>query len=135
MVRTVVAVVAAIVVTIVGIFAFEALTGLFFAPPEAAATGDKEALRAAIAGMPFIAKLMIVLGWALGAAAGAVAGVVIGRKPWIAWVAGGFAVVGVVLNSMGLPQPMWMLVGGVVGPLVAAAVIQRVLPVAAPAPA
>jgi len=126
-VRSLLAVVAGLVVAMLVIAGVEAVGHALFPPPphlDLARTADQERLMEAL---PIQAKLAVVAAWFLGSLAGAATAIAIARRVLPAWI------VAVVIAGLGLwttqmfPHPDWMLASAVVLPLVAVLVAKRLM--------
>ena len=119
MLRTLLAVVAGVITAMLLMFALEAV-GLMLFPPPAGLQINNEADLALLLEMSSTGKkLWVVSGWALASLAGGwVAARISRRHPRGAAVAvGTLIVVGVVMNAMAIPHPLWMNALGVLLPL------------------
>lgn len=125
--RSLLAVVAGIVVAMLVIAGVEALGHALFPPPpglDLARAADEGSLMEAL---PLEAKLAVVVAWLIGSLAGAVTAIAIARRVVPAWM------VAVVIAGLGLwttqlfPHPDWMLASAVVLPLVAVLIAKRVM--------
>lgn len=126
-VRSLLAVVAGLVVAMCVIAGVEAIGHAIFPPPpdlDLARAEDQARMMEAI---PFEAKLAVVIAWFVGSLAGAAAAIAIARRVLPAWI------VGVAIGALGLwttqlfPHPDWMLASAVVLPLVAVLVAKRLM--------
>lgn len=92
---------------------------LFPGPP--APAGDATAMRAYVAALPFGALAAVAAGWWLGALAGVWAAVLVAaQRPRLhAGIVVGVLLLATVANLAMLPHPLWMVVLGPLGILVA----------------
>ena len=67
----------------------------------------------------------VLVAWMAGTAVGALVGVKLARWSGAAWYPAALVLVGVVMTALAFPSPWWLTVGGVVLPLLAAALISR----------
>lgn len=125
--RSLIAVVAGIVLAGLIIAGVEALGHAIFPPPadlDLARGADRARMMEVI---PFEAKLAVVIAWFLGSFAGACAAIAISLRVLPAWI------VGVAIAALGLwttqmfPHPDWMLASAVVLPLIAVVAAKRVM--------
>lgn len=125
--RTVLAIVAGIVVAGLVIGVIEAIGHAIFPPPDGfdpARAADQARMMAAL---PMEAKIAVVVAWFLGALAGAATAIALARRVLPAWI------VAVAIATLGLwttqlfPHPDWMLASAVVLPLVAVLVAKRLM--------
>lgn len=56
---------------------------------------------------------MVLLAWTLGALAGALTSALIARWPLAAYVPAAFIIIGIAMNAVSYPQPLWMTLAGV----------------------
>jgi hypothetical protein len=126
-VRSLLAVLAGLVVAMLIIGGVEAIGHALFPPPanlDLARTADQERLMEAL---PIQAKFAVVAAWFLGSLAGAAVAIAIARRVLPAWI------VAVIIAGLGLwttqlfPHPDWMLASAVVLPLVAVLVAKRLM--------
>jgi hypothetical protein len=126
-VRSLLGVIAGLVVAMVVITGVEALGHALYPPPpglDITRAADQEHIMEAL---PLQAKLVVVIAWFLGSLAGAMAAIAIGHRVLPAWI------VAVTIAGLGLwttqmfPHPDWMLASAVVLPLVAVLVAKRLM--------
>ena len=126
-VRSLLAVLAGLVVAMLVIGGVEAIGHAIFPPPadlNLARTADQEGQMEVL---PLEAKLAVVLAWLLGSLAGAATAIAIAHRVLPAWI------VAVAIAGLGLwttqmfPHPDWMLAGAVVLPLVAVLIAKRLM--------
>ncbi len=126
-IRSLLAVLAGLVVAMIVIAAVEAAGHALYPPPpglDLARAADQERLMSVL---PLQAKIAVILAWFLGALAGAATAIAIGRRVLPAWI------VAVAIAGLGLwttqmfPHPDWMLASAVVLPLVAVLVAKRLM--------
>ena len=67
----------------------------------------------------------VLIAWTIGTAVGALVGVTIARWSGAALFPAALVLFGVVMTALAIPSPWWLTVGGVVLPLLAAALISR----------
>ena len=67
----------------------------------------------------------VLIAWTIGTAVGALVGMTIARWSGAAWFPAALVLFGVVMTALAIPSPWWLTVGGVVLPLLAAALISR----------
>ena len=66
-------------------------------------------------------KVMVVVAWTLGALAGGLVAAAIARWRVAPWIVGALVAVGVLLNQLNVPTPLWMSAAGIALALLAAA--------------
>ena len=90
------------------IFAVEAVNGTIYPLPQGTIVSSRESMRAALATLPAMALVIVLVGWLIAAVAGAyVATKVAGKVPGPAWVLGGLLLAVTILNLMSVPHPVW----------------------------
>ena len=94
-------------------------------PPPAGLDLSPEGMRAMLAQMPFGALLLVVLAWVLGALAGGLVARRIGGPGWHVLVVPAFVLLGIIMNVMTIPHPIWMVAAGILGTLVAGWFVSR----------
>jgi hypothetical protein len=67
----------------------------------------------------------VLVAWTVGTAAGALVGVKLARWKGAAWFPAALVLFGVVMTALAIPSPWWLTVGGIVLPLLAAALVSR----------
>lgn len=70
--------------------------------------------------LPFQSLLPVVIGWFVGTFAGGYVAVWVGRDRWLAWAVAFAIMVGEVIAFVLTPYPAWMIVAGLVLPLLGA---------------
>lgn len=126
--RTILGVLAGVVVAWLTITASQFASAAMFPPSPGIDMRDPEQLAAFIAAVPPAAMALVVLGWVLGAFAGGWVAARISRRHSLiaAVVVGALVVAGVIANSAMIPHPQWMTVLGVALPLPAAWLAARI---------
>lgn len=119
MIRSILSVVAGVLVAGLVVFVTEAIGHLVFPPPEGTDLSDPEALAAIMDQIPLGAKIAVLVAWFLGVLAGCFTALKISRG--VSWT--GLAVAAVMLAMMGMtliaiPHPVWMIIGAVAVTLV-----------------
>ena len=119
MVKRILGALAGIIICGLVIFAIEWLGSRFFpGATEAAAAGD-------LSRVPLGALITVLVGWFVGPLVGGYVAVRIADRGWVAWIVAGFVVLGVVLNTTMIPHPLWMVVLGLLLPLLAGWIASR----------
>lgn len=125
--RTILGVLAGLVVAwlVMSLFEFGSLA--LHRPPPGLDLRNPEALALHIAAAPVSAMLLVLAGWVLGAFFGAwVAARIARHRRVAALVIGALMVLGVVANNMLVPHPLWMTIAGILLPIPAAWLAARV---------
>jgi hypothetical protein len=126
-VRSLVALVAGLVVAMVVIAGVEAVGHALYPPPPGLDLARAQDQARMMEALPTEAKVAVVVAWFLGSLAGACAAIAIARRVVPAWI------VAVAIAGLGLwttqmfPHPDWMLASAVVLPLVAVLVAKRLM--------
>ncbi len=123
--RVVLGVLAGVVVAMLCIFAIEFLGHMVFPPPPDLDLSDPEAAARIIAGLPAGAFAFVLAAWFLGALAGAWAANMVGHATVGGWVVALVVICGGVYTMLMIPHPIWMWAAGVLLPLLAAWIAQR----------
>ena len=115
MIRTVLSVIAGIVVAFAIVFISDALFhALVPSAPPPADTGNREAMAAYVAGQPIGVLIALLAAWALGAFAGSALAAHLARRGEMpGWIVTGLFLLATAANFMMVPHPMWMVVLGV----------------------
>jgi hypothetical protein len=116
MLRTVLSVIAGIVVAFAVVLASDALFhALAPSAPPPADTSNREAMRAYVASQPVGVLIAVLAGWALAAFAGsALAAHLARRGERPGWIVTALFLLATAANFLMVPHPMWMVVAGVV---------------------
>nr|WP_314443425.1 hypothetical protein [uncultured Sphingomonas sp.] len=69
--------------------------------------------------------LWVLAAWTVGPLVGGLVGVILARWNGAAWLSAALVIVGVVATAFTIPTPWWMTAGGLVLPLLAAALVSR----------
>lgn len=110
--RTILSVLAGVVVCGIGVFVVQTASHQMFPPPEGMDPSNAESIKAYMAQIPLAALLMVVLSYVVGAfAGGAVAAKLAAEKPMRSalFVGGIFTLVNF-SNLYAIPHPLWMAV-------------------------
>lgn len=120
MLRSVLAVVAGVVVGSVLVFAVETVGHLLWPSRIAIDAADPEQMRRLVAATPLGAKIAVVLSWFAGALGGGVLAVLLARR-WapVAWIVAATIFCLAAANFVAVPHPLWMQAGAVVASLAA----------------
>ena len=135
-IRSILAVVAGLVLAMVVMMAFESLNGRVLYPDlgrQAAGLTDREAIRALFAAAPVGAFLVVIAGWAVGSFAGGWLAAWIGRRPAHALLTGGLLTLFGVANNLMIPPPAWFWIVSLAVLLPAAYAGSRLAPGRSPA--
>ena len=114
-VRSILAVIAGLVVAVIIITVFEMVNSQVYPLPPGVDPTDQEALRAVAKDIPAGAFVLVVAGWAAGALAGAwSAGRLVGRSSLVhGMVVAVLLFIFGVINMLLIPHPVWL--AGIVG--------------------
>ncbi|PJJ97191.1 hypothetical protein CO641_09240 [Lysobacteraceae bacterium NML91-0213] len=119
MIRTLLAILAGLVVAIALMLAIEALAASLFPLPLDARIAGEEDLARLVAQAPPGKLALVLLGWCLAALTGGwvAARLSVARTGMAALAVGALIVGGVILNVMALPHPAWVIAGGLLLPV------------------
>jgi hypothetical protein len=116
--RTILGILAGLVVAWLAMTICEFASLSLHRPPAGLDLRDPQALAAHIAAAPLSAMLVVVVGWALAAFVGAwVAARIARHRRAAALVIGLLVLAGVIANIAMIPHPLWMTVAGLALPL------------------
>ncbi len=134
MLRTILGIVAGVVLAFVVIMALELVSYVAFPPPAGLDPADPEDVKRIAAAAPMAAKVWVVFCWFAGALAGGWLARRLSRTGWAGWVMAGLIAVGGIANVLMIPHPLWMQIAAVAAPLLGGWIVTR-LPVGGSAPA
>ena len=120
MIRTLAGVAAGIAVAIVLMMIVEAAGNALFPPPALDLNNPN-----APAGLPFVNQLFPILGWFLAALAGGWIAIQLSARTWTSWLIAASVLVGEFLDFALGRHALWVIVVGVVAPVIGAWVAQR----------
>lgn len=113
--RSIVAVLAGMIVFAFLVMAIEAVGMMIFPPPPGTDMADPEAARAAMANAPMGSLLVVLLAWIVGTFAGAWTAARIARRAPVGHglVVGVLGLAAAIANMLMIPHPIWFWVLGV----------------------
>ena len=120
MIRTLAGVAAGIAVAIVLMMIVEASGNALFPPPALDLNNPN-----APAGLPFMNQLFPVLAWFLAAVAGGWLAILTSARPWTSWLVAASVLVGEILDFALGRHSAWVMIVGVVAPVIGAWVAQK----------
>ena len=120
MLRSILAVLAGLVVAWITVSLFEFASMHAFPPPPGVDVRDPQQLASLIAQMPVGALALVLAGWIVGALDGGLVATLIAKGRVPAVVVGVLVMLGAFLMVAMVPHPMWMSIAGVLLPLPAA---------------
>lgn len=132
MVRTVLGILAGVVLAVVVMMGLEMGGHAAMPPPAGLDPADPEDLKQMVASASTAAKAWVVFAWFAAAVAGGWLARRLSRKGWAGWVIAGLIVVGGVINFLSIPHPLWMQIAAFAAPLLGGWIVTR-LPVGAAA--
>ena len=118
--KTILAVVAGVVVGGAIVFVSEAVGHSLFPPPADINLANPEDVKRLMASLPAGAFAMVLLGWLLGSLAGALVALRIARRPAAAWAVAVVFILATTANFFMIPHPAWMIAAGLLIPLASA---------------
>ena len=120
MLRSILAVLAGLVVAWITVSLSEFASMHAFPPPPGVDVRDPQQLAALVAQMPVGALGLVLAGWVVGALDGGLVATLISKRRVPAIVVGVLVMLGAFLMVAMVPHPMWMSIAGVLLPLPAA---------------
>ena len=117
MIRSILGVIAGIVVAVLTVMAVQALGHALYPYPADVDLNDPEQIARVFPTIPLAAKLFVVAAWFGGALAGAAVAKAIAGRDWAAWTIAVLIAIGGLANIFVIPHPVWMQVSAVVAPL------------------
>ena len=133
MLRTILGIVAGVVLAVVVIMVLEMAGHTAMPPPAGLDPADPEDLKQMVASASTAAKAWVVFGWFVAVVAGGWVARRLSRKAWAGWVVAGFIVLACIANIVMIPHPLWMQIASIAAPLLGGWVVTR-LPVGGSAP-
>lgn len=115
-IRSILAIVAGVIVAGLFIVGIETIGQRLYPPPPGLDVKNPEALREMVRAMPLAAIGSVLLAWVVGALAGAwvAAGIAMQWRIGHAGVIGAVVLAGAVANMLMIPHPVWMWAGALV---------------------
>ena len=120
MLRSILAVLAGLVVAWITVSLFEFASMHTFPPPPGVDVRDPQQLAALVSQMPVGALALVFAGWVVGALDGGLVATLIAKRRVPAIVVGVLVMLGAFLMVAMVPHPMWMSIAGVLLPVPAA---------------
>jgi hypothetical protein len=120
MIRTLAGAAAGIAIAIVLMMIVEAIGNQLFPPPAI----DLQNANAAAA-LPFENLIFPVIGWFVATLVGGWAAIQLSDRAWTSWIVAASILVGELLDYLLGRHPVWMMVAGVLVPIAAALIAQR----------
>lgn len=117
MLRTVLGILAGVVLAFVVMMAMEMVSYAAFPPPAGLDPSDPEDVRQIVASASLAAMAWVVFGWFVSAVAGGWLARRLSRRDWAGWVIAGLIAVGGIANVFMIPHPLWMQIAAVAAPL------------------
>lgn len=131
MLRTILGILAGVVVAFVVLMGLEMAGHAAMPPPAGLDPADPEDLKEMVAAASTAAKAWVVFAWFAAVVAGGWVARRLSRKGWAGWVIAGLIVLGGVANLVMIPHPLWMQIGAIAVPLMGGWIVTR-LPVGGP---
>ena len=125
MLRTILGIVAGVVVAFVVLMGLEMAGHAAMPPPAGLDPADPEDLKQMVASASTAAKAWVVFAWFAAAVAGGWVARRLSRASWAGWVIAGLIVVGGIANIMMIPHPLWLQIAAVVAPLLGGWLVTR----------
>ena len=125
MLRTILGIIAGVVLAAVVMMGLEMAGHAAMPPPAGLDPADPEDLKQMVASASLAAKAWVVFGWFAAALAGGWLARRLSRTGWAGWVIAGLIVMGGVANIMMIPHPLWMQIAAVAAPLLGGWIVTR----------
>ncbi len=107
-------------VAVLTVFVWEVIGHTIFEVPAGLDPSKPEEARAYVEALPLAAKAWLVAGWLIAALAGGLVARALTGKKWPAWFVAAVILAATVANFFMLPfHPWWMILGGILAPLLA----------------
>lgn len=126
--RTVLGVVAGVIAGGAIVFATEAVGHSLFPPPADINLANPEDVKRLMASLPAAAFAFVLGGWFLGSLAGAFVARQVARHDAAAWAVAVLFILFTAMNFVMIPHPVWMIVAGILIPLLGAWLALRLAP-------
>lgn len=123
--RMAVGIVAGIVVAFLCVFAVEFVAHGLYPPPAGLDAGNPADQARLMEAMPAGAKAMVLLAWFVGALAGAWTANRIADRSLAGWIVALLVIAAGIATMIMIPHPAWMWAGGILLPLAAAWIADR----------
>jgi hypothetical protein len=120
MLRSILAVLAGLVVAWITVSLFEFASMHTFPPPPGVDVRDPQQVAALVSRMPAGALALVLAGWVVGAFDGGLVAALIAKRRVPAVVVGALVALGALAMVMMVPHPLWMSIAGVFLPVPAA---------------
>lgn len=108
------------------VYVLQGIGQQLYPPPAGLDPADREAFAAAVAAMPVMALLLVLLSYAVGTFAGAWFATRLGGRPFYAFLIGGIMTMAGMGNLLAVPHPLWFTIAGALVFLPSAWVASRV---------
>ncbi len=126
MIRALLGVFGGLALAMVMVFVLQGIGHQLYPLPAGLDPNDRDAFAAAVAAMPIMALLLILLSYAFGTFAGAWFAARLGGRPFYAFLIGGIMTMAGMTNLLAVPHPLWFTVAGALTFLPSAWVASRV---------
>jgi len=125
MLRTVLGIVAGVVLAFVVLMGLEMAGHAAMPPPAGLDPTNPEDLKRMVASSPMAAKAWVVFAWFAATVAGGWLARRLSRTGWAGWAIAGLIAAGGVANILMIPHPLWMQIAAVAAPLLGGWVVTR----------
>lgn len=112
MIRALAGVFGGLALTMIMVFVLQGIGHEMYPPPTDMDPEDREAFAAAVAAMPLMALVMVLVSYALGTFTGAWLAARVGGRPFYAFLVGGVMTLAGMQNLIAVPHPLWFTVAG-----------------------
>jgi hypothetical protein len=115
--RTILAIVAGCVLSVLVVAGVDMLAHQIYPPPAGVDPRDPAAMRTIVAQMPVGAFVIIVSGWILAAGLGAGVATRLSHtgKTWPGWTVGGVTLAATAINLFAIAHPVWVIIAALIG--------------------
>ena len=112
MIRALAGVFGGFALAMIMVFVLQGIGHEMYPPPTDIAPEAREAFAAAVAAMPLMALVMVLVSYALGTFTGAWLAARVGGRPFYAFLVGGVMPLAGMQNLIAVPHPLWFTVAG-----------------------
>ncbi|MDP7447262.1 MAG: hypothetical protein QF689_01625 [Candidatus Latescibacteria bacterium] len=112
MIRALLGVFGGLALAMTMVFVLEGIGHQMYPPPADLDPTDREAFAAAVAAMPVMALVMVLIAYSLGTFAGAWLAARVGGRPFYAFLVGGVMTLAGMTNLIAVPHPLWFTIVG-----------------------
>lgn len=126
MIRALLGVFGGLALAMTMVYVLQGIGYQLYPPPADLDPKDRQAFAAAVAAMPVMALVMVLISYALGTFAGAWLAARVAGRPFYAFLVGGVMTMAGMQNLISVPHPLWFIVVGTLVFLPSAWIASRV---------